>query len=68
MNTCLRIAKLSGSPDDAAHIEKALEAVPRVTSVKVEPEENRAIVDHNGADQGDLTAALKPLGYIASAE
>ena len=68
MNTTrLKIAKLSGATD-TAHIEKALEAVPRVKSVKVEAEENQAIVDHEGADVGELTSAVKQLGYIAAVE
>jgi copper chaperone CopZ len=65
--TRLKIAKLSGATD-AAHIEKALEAVPRVKSVKLEPEENQAIVDHDGADERELTTAIKQLGYIAAVE
>jgi copper chaperone CopZ len=65
--TRLKIAKLSGATD-AAHIEKALEAVPRVKSVKLEPEENQAIVDHEGADERELTTAIKQLGYIAAVE
>lgn len=68
MNTTrLKIAKLSGSTD-AEHIEKALEAVPRVKSVRVEPDENQAIVDHDGADERELTTAIKHLGYIAAVE
>ena len=68
MNTTrLKIAKLSGATD-IAPIEKALEAVPRVKSVKVEPEENQAIVDHDGADERELTNAVKQMGYVAAIE
>jgi copper chaperone CopZ len=67
MNTTLKIAKLAGATD-AEHIEKALEAVPNVKSVKVEPDENQVIVDHEGADESELTSAVKQVGYIAAVE
>ncbi|MBA4136160.1 MAG: hypothetical protein C0518_02445 [Opitutus sp.] len=67
MNTRLRIAKLT-DPTDTAHIEKALEAVPRVNAVTIETAQNQAIVDHDGADERELTNAVKQLGYIASVE
>jgi copper chaperone CopZ len=67
MNTRLKIAKLTAATD-TAHIEKALEAVPKVNSVRVEPSENQAIVDHDGADERQLTTAVKQLGYIATVE
>lgn len=67
MQTKLKIAKLDAATD-AAHIEKALEAVPRVSAVRIEPEENAAVVEHDGADLGDLTSAVKQLGYISTVE
>ena len=67
MNTRLKIAKLTDATD-TAHIEKALEAVPKVNSVRVEPDENQAIVDHDGADERELTLAVKQLGYVATVE
>ena len=67
MNTRLKIAKLTDATD-AAHIEKALEAVPHVSSVRVEPDENQALVEHDGADKSELTTAVKQLGYIATVE
>lgn len=67
MHTRLKIAKLADATD-TAHIEKALEAVPRVNSVRVEPSENQAIVDHEGADGDQLTTAIKQLGYVAIVE
>jgi copper chaperone CopZ len=67
MNTRLKIAKLTDA-SDTAHIEKALEAVPRVTSVRVQPSENQAIVEHDGADERELTASVKQLGYVAMVE
>ena len=67
MNTRLKIAKLADATD-AAHIEKALEAVPRVNSVRVEPDDHQAVVEHDGADETELTAAVKQLGYVATVE
>jgi cation transport ATPase len=67
MNTRLKIAKLTDATD-TAHIEKALEAVPRVNSARVQPAENQAIVDHDGADESELMSAVKQLGYIATVE
>lgn len=65
--TRLKIAKLAGATD-AEHIEKALESVARVNSVKVDPESNEAIVDHDGANEGELTSAVKQQGYVATVE
>jgi copper chaperone CopZ len=67
MNTLLKIAKLT-SATDTAHIEKTLEAIPRVNSVTVEPDENQALIEHEGADEQELASALKQLGYIATVE
>lgn len=65
--TRLKIAKLAGA-NDAVHIEKALEAVPNVTSVKIDQESNEALVEHEGADHDELTLAVKQQGYIATVE
>ena len=65
--TQIKIAKLSDATD-AAHLEKALEAVPRVQSVRVDPDANAAFVEHDGADPNELTAAVKRLGYPSSVE
>lgn len=62
--TRIKIAKLTDATD-SAHIEKALEAVPRVNSVTVEAAEHQATVEHEGADEQELTDAVKQLGYIA---
>lgn len=67
MHTRLKIAKLT-DPADAAHLEKALEAVPRVSSVRLEAEEHQAVIEHEGADADEFTAAAKQLGYIAFIE
>jgi copper chaperone CopZ len=63
----LKIAKLAGATD-TAHIEKALESVSRVKSVQLDPTANEAIVEHDGADETELTAAIKQQGYIANVE
>lgn len=65
--TRLKIAKLAGATD-AEHIEKALESVSRVKSVTIEPEHNQAVVEHDGADEHELTTAIKQVGYIATVE
>jgi copper chaperone CopZ len=65
--TRLKIAKLAGATD-AEHIEKALESVPRVKSVTIDADANEAVVDHDGADDGELTTAVKQQGYIATIE
>jgi copper chaperone CopZ len=65
--TRLKIAKLAGATD-AEHIEKALESVEGVKSVKIDPESNEAIVDHDGADDDKLTTVIKQQGYIATVE
>ena len=67
MTTRLKIVKFTDATD-SAHIEKALEAIPRVNSVRMDPAENQAIVDHDGADERELTTAIKQVGYIASIE
>lgn len=65
--TRLKIAKLDAATD-AAHIEKALEAVPRVRAVRLEPDDSAAVVEHDGADVRELTDAVKQLGYISQPE
>ncbi|HYC70749.1 MAG TPA: cation transporter [Opitutaceae bacterium] len=65
--TRLKIAKLD-SATDAAHIEKALEAVPGVKAVSMETAEHRAVVEHEGADVGELTSAVKQIGYVSILE
>ena len=68
MNTTrLRIAKLAGATD-AEHIEKALEAVPRVAAVKLDSAANEALVEHEGADFNELKAAVREVGYVATIE
>jgi copper chaperone CopZ len=53
---------------DTGHIEKALESVPHVMSVEIDPAAKMAIVEHDGADFGKLISAVKQLGYMATAE
>lgn len=65
--TQIKIAKLSDATD-AAHVEKALEAVPRVQSVRLDPAEHAAIIEHDDADPKELTEAVKRLGYPAVVE
>ena len=65
--THLKIAKLDDATD-AEHLEKALEAVPRVQSVRIDPDAHEAVVDHEDADPEELTTAIKRLGYVAVVE
>lgn len=65
--TRIKIAKLDPATD-AAHIEKALEAVPKVRAVTMHPAEHQAIVEHDGADVEQLTSAVKQLGYVSLVE
>ena len=60
--THIRIAQLTGATD-AAHLEKALEAVAGVQSVRIDPAGNQAIVEHDAADPRELALAVKQLGY-----
>ncbi|BET68189.1 hypothetical protein ASA1KI_31070 [Opitutales bacterium ASA1] len=65
--THLKIAKLDDATD-VAHIEKALEAVSGVKSVRVDSEANEAVVEHENADTGEMTTAVKKLGYVSTPE
>lgn len=58
----LHVVRMEGVTD-AAHIEKSLEAVPKVRAVEVDPGGERVVVDHDGADPERLMTALKHLGY-----
>ena len=65
--THLKIAKL-GDATDAAHLEKALEAVPRVQSVRIDPAAHEAIIEHDEADPQEFKQAVKRLGYAAAVQ
>ena len=45
-----------------AHLEKSLEAVPGVQAVEIDPQNERAIVEHDGADLEKLKVALAAEG------
>jgi copper chaperone CopZ len=64
--TRVAIEGLHGATD-TEHIEKALEAVPRVQSVEIDPAAGSAIVRHDGARSTDLVSALGAVGYRAVA-
>ncbi len=51
---------------DSAHLQKALEAVPGVQSVRVETHEGRITIEHAGAEKQKLVAAVKAAGYDAT--
>ncbi len=52
-----------GTTAATAHIEKALESVPRVRSVRVQSGEGYAVVEHDGASPEKLVNALRSVGY-----
>ena len=58
----LKIQGLRAAAENA-HIEKTLEAVARVEAVTMEPENGLAVVEHSGADEGELKRALAASGY-----
>lgn len=62
--THLKIAILDDATD-TGHIEKALEAVPRVWSVTIDAAAHEAVIDHDDVDPQQLTAAVKNQGYSA---
>lgn len=60
----LRISKLDDAAE-AAQLEKALEAVPGVSDVAIDPETNEAVVRHQEVEPKKLTQALRQQGYIS---
>ena len=50
---------------DVEHIEKALEAVPRVQSVSVDRGRETATIEHDGAHLQELHAAARSVGVLA---
>ncbi len=66
MKTTQLQIETSGALGESAHLQKALEAVPGVQSVRVESESNRATIEHDGADEQKLVAAIKAAGHDAT--
>lgn len=60
MQTTIELEQL-GEFAATSPIERALESVPRVSSVQVE--DGKAVVEHAGADMDELLDALRVLGY-----
>ncbi len=67
MKTKLAIDRLDG-PTDSEHVQKAIEAVPRVDSVEIDHGAHEVLVSHQGADPRELIAAVAAIGYAARAE
>ena len=63
--TCLKIQGLR-DVTSTGHLEKALEAVPGVRSVEIDPAGEQAIVEHDAANPRLLTTAAAGLGYHAA--
>ena len=45
-----------------AHLEKKLEAIPGVQSVEIDPQNENAIVEHDGADLRKIRTAVMEEG------
>jgi len=48
------------------HLEHRIEAVPHVQSVEIDPQNERAIVEHDGADLTKITTAIAEEGFEAT--
>jgi copper chaperone CopZ len=62
--TLLRIAR-SSDVGASVHIEKALEAIPGLNSVKVDLQQGQVTVEHDGADPEQLRRAFMTSGLPA---
>ncbi|MBA4137745.1 MAG: hypothetical protein C0518_10555 [Opitutus sp.] len=59
--TRVKIGPLDAS--GSAHLEKSVEAVPRVRSVEMRPGEDELVVEHDGAAIEEIVAAVRNEGY-----
>ncbi|ACB75014.1 heavy-metal-associated domain-containing protein [Opitutus terrae] len=59
----LRIKVNSVRPDLAPHLEKSVESVPHVQAVRVDIDDSCIVVEHDGADPEQVTAALRAEGF-----
>jgi len=50
-------------PDLAAHLEKSIESVPCVQSVRIEMGAARVVVEHDGVNPDEILAALREEGF-----
>ena len=50
-------------PDLAAHLEKSVESVPHVQAVTFDAQNARLVVEHDGAREEDVVAALREEGF-----
>lgn len=62
IRTRLRLEGLN-SVTDIGHLEKQLEAVPRVQAVEIDSENDQVIIEHDGADLEKLTTVATDAGY-----
>lgn len=65
MITRLKLSGMDTGNIDVAHLEQTLEAVPRVVSVVIERGTETAVVEHDGAEVKELSAAARSLGLHA---
>lgn len=59
----LRIPVNSVRPDLAPHLEKSIESVPHVQSVRVDVGASCVVVEHDGADRDAVVAAIREEGF-----
>lgn len=59
----IRIKVNSIRPDLAPHLEKSVESVPHVRAVRVDVGESCIVVEHDGANPEEVTAALREEGF-----
>lgn len=59
----LRIKLNAVRPDLAPHLEKSVESVPHVQSVRVDVGESAVIVEHDGANPDEVLRALRQEGF-----
>lgn len=62
----MTITRVKIGPLDAsgsAHLEKSVEAVPRVRSVEMKSGEDELVVEHDGAAIAEIVAAVRNEGY-----
>lgn len=64
MSTTVIEIKNHGDPSDVGHLEKALEAVPGVQFVEIDPKTGRARIEHSDADPRLLVRSIEEQGYL----
>jgi hypothetical protein len=63
MSSTTRIKIGPVPPAVAAHVEKTVEAVPRVRAVTLDPAGEEIVVEHDAAPLSEIVAALHAVGF-----